>query len=176
MSPLGESVRNALVSYVSYIGQMFWPAGLAVFYPYRTSVDAVARRLRARHNLRRFRLGSPSRWRTRPYLATGWFWYLGTLVPVIGLMQVGFQSHADRYMYVPMVGLSVILAWGAADVVRKWPQAKFAIASLAVVSLLACLVPRRRKRNTGATASRFFNAPSACRKTTTWRSTIWPIT
>ena len=60
-----------------------------------------------------------SAWRTRPYFATGWFWYLGTLVPVIGLVQVGTQSHADRYMYIPMVGLPVMVAWGAADL---WPQ------------------------------------------------------
>ena len=54
----------------------------------------------------------------------GWFWYLGTLVPVIGLVQVGMQSHADRYTYIPMVGLSMMLAWGAADVVGKWPRTK----------------------------------------------------
>ncbi len=67
-----------------------------------------------------------------PYLTVGWFWYVGTLVPVIGLVQVGSQSHADRYMYLPMVGLSVMAAWGAADVVRKWPHAKPAIVAAAV--------------------------------------------
>src|SRR5579872_3837473 len=76
----------------------------------------------------------------RPYIATGWFWYLGTLVPVIGLVQIGLQSHADRYMYVPMIGLSVILAWGAADLVGKWPRARSAIITAAAVSGLACLV------------------------------------
>jgi tetratricopeptide (TPR) repeat protein len=70
---------------------------------------------------------------------TGWFWYLGTLVPVIGFVQVGVQAHADRYMYIPMVGLSVILAWGAADVVAKWPRTKRPLLSLAGVSLVACM-------------------------------------
>src|SRR5208282_6908716 len=64
------------------------------------------------------------RFGSRPYLAVGWFWYLGTLVPVIGLVQVGIQARADRYMYIPMVGLSIMLAWGAADAVRHWPSAK----------------------------------------------------
>ena len=134
----GESVLNALVSYVSYIGQTFWPIGLTVFYPRRTSLtvfDAAC----AFALILAVSLLAVFAWRTRPYFAAGWFWYLGTLVPVIGLVQVGRQSHADRYMYVPMIGLSIILAWGAADVVRKWPQAKFAIASLSVASCLACL-------------------------------------
>ena len=136
--PLWLSLRNVLMSYVNYIGQMFWPTGLAVFYQYRRSVpvwDAACAFavILAVSTLAVFA------WRTRPYLATGWFWYLGTLVPVIGLLQVGGQAHADRYMYVPMVGLSVVLAWGAADVVRKWPQAKLGIAAAAVISCLACL-------------------------------------
>jgi Tfp pilus assembly protein PilF len=137
-SPLGDRVRNALISYVSYIGQTFWPAGLAVFYPYRTALTVW-------HTACAFAIISGVStlaifaWRTRPYLATGWFWYLGTLVPVIGLLQVGGQAHADRYMYIPMVGLSVMLAWGALDVVRKWPRTRFAITAAAVVSCLACL-------------------------------------
>jgi len=69
-------------------------------------------------------------------LSDGWF--LGTLVPVIGLVQVGAQARADRYMYVPMVGLSMMLAWGAADVLRRWPRAKPASTASAVVACLCC--------------------------------------
>jgi len=134
---LGENLRNALISYASYIGQMFWPAGLAVFYPYRTSLAMWPAALALVAGVSVWAVFA---WRTRPYFATGWFWYLGTLVPVIGLVQVGGQSHADRYMYVPMVGLCVILAWGAADVLRKWPRARIGIGSAGVVSCLACLV------------------------------------
>ena len=78
-------------------------------------------------------------WRTRPYLAVGWLWYLGTLVPVIGLVQVGLQSGADRYMYIPMVGLLMMLAWGGADAAAKWPQAKAGLAVAAGASCAVCL-------------------------------------
>jgi len=136
--PVGESFRNALMSYIGYIGQMFWPAGLAIFYPYRTSI-MVWQAACAFAIIAGISLFAVFAWRARPYFAAGWFWYLGTLVPVIGLVQVGVQSHADRYMYIPMVGLTVMLAWGAADVVRKWPQAETAVASAAVISCVACL-------------------------------------
>lgn len=132
-----ESVRNALISYVGYIGQMFWPAGLTLFYPNRTSLTLwnTAGALAILLGISALALLV---WRTRPYFVTGWFWYLGTLVPVIGLVQFGIRSHADRYMYVPMIGLSIVLAFGAAELVRKWPQTKLAIATAAGVSLLAC--------------------------------------
>jgi tetratricopeptide (TPR) repeat protein len=78
--------------------------------------------------------------KTRPYLAVGWFWYLGTLVPVIGLIQVGAQARADRYTYVPMVGLLVMLGWGFADIVRRWPRVRNAVAALAIVACAVCAV------------------------------------
>ena len=78
-------------------------------------------------------------WRTRPYLAVGWFWYLGTLFPVIGLVQVGVQARADRYMYIPMVGLLLMLAWGTADILAKWPGAKLAMVLIAGASCIACI-------------------------------------
>ena len=75
---------------------------------------------------------------TRPYLATGWFWFLVTLVPVIGLVQVGEQSHADRYMYIPMVGLSLMVAWGGADAARKWPSLRPVVAAGGVLICVTC--------------------------------------
>jgi hypothetical protein len=63
-------------------------------------------------------------WQAYPFLAVGWLWFLGTLVPVIGLVQVGLQAHADRYMYIPMVGLSIMLAWGADALCKRRPQLK----------------------------------------------------
>jgi len=134
-----ESLRNALVSYISYVAQMFWPADLAVFYPHRTSLtllDAAG----AFVLIAAISLCAAWLWRTRPYFATGWFWYLGTLVPVVGLVQIGRQSHADRYMYIPMIGVTIILAWGAADLIRQWPQTKWPIVLLGFISCLACLV------------------------------------
>jgi tetratricopeptide (TPR) repeat protein len=82
-------------------------------------------------------------WRTRPYLAVGWFWYLGTLVPVIGLVQVGQQARADRYMYIPMVGLLLMLAWGASEFQAKWPRAKLACILAASACCIACVVAAR---------------------------------
>jgi len=73
----------------------------------------------------------------RPYLAVGWFWYLGTLVPVIGLVQVGLQSRADRYTYIPMIGISIMLAWGVSEIIHRWPRARN---SLAVASAAVCCV------------------------------------
>src|SRR5262249_2647276 len=103
--PLGLRVENALVSYAAYIGKMLWPFRLAVFYPYPPHIP-VWQAAGAGLVLATI-CAAVWRWRhRRPYLATGWLWYLLTLLPVIGLVQVGAQARADRYMYVPMVGLS----------------------------------------------------------------------
>jgi tetratricopeptide (TPR) repeat protein len=134
--------QNALLSYVTYIRQMFWPVRLAIFYPYPRSIEASEAAAAGAVILSVSALAIYL-WRVRPrvapYFITGWFWYLGTLVPVIGLVQVGRQSHADRYTYIPMVGLLMILAWGAADVVGKWPRTKPAIAAAATISCIVCM-------------------------------------
>jgi Tfp pilus assembly protein PilF len=129
--PFPMRMANALVSYVIYIGQTFWPSRLAVIYPYQNSIPAwrpaAAFILLAAITIAAVRLR-----RKHPYFVVGWLWYLGVLVPVIGLIQVGEQSHADRYTYIPMVGLTIIVAWGAAEFL---PKPAFLAASAA-----ACLV------------------------------------
>jgi tetratricopeptide (TPR) repeat protein len=136
--PLSVRFGNALVAYVTYAAQMFWPARLAVFYPlaevpaWRAAAAGLALLVVSVLTLRSIR--------TRPYLAAGWFWYLGTLVPVIGLVQVGFQAHADRYTYIPLLGIFIILAWGLADLAERWPRAKGALAGLSAAGCAACLV------------------------------------
>jgi tetratricopeptide (TPR) repeat protein len=114
-------LRNALVAYIIYIGQLFWPTRLAVFYP----IHAVAVWQAALACLFLLAVSALAVywWRPRPWFATGWFWFLGTLVPVIGLVQVGGQAHADRYTYIPLVGLSIILAWGAQEIRQVKPAA-----------------------------------------------------
>jgi len=128
--PLGLRVGNALVSYVSYLGKTFWPAKLAIIYPLPNQIPvwqiAGAAVVLA--------LISFLVWRARktnPYLLVGWLWFLGTLVPVIGIVQVGGQALADRYTYVPLIGVFIALAYGAADV-----AARFRISSTVVQSPL----------------------------------------
>ncbi len=136
--PLATRIENVFLSYVTYIGQMFWPTKLAVYYPYPAASSAWEAAA-AFAVVLAISISALRTWRTRPYLAVGWFWYLGTLVPVIGLVQVGSQAHADRYMYIPMVGLSIMLAWGAADIAAKWPRTKPVLALAAAVSCAVCL-------------------------------------
>jgi tetratricopeptide (TPR) repeat protein len=135
--PLKLRVENSLVSYVSYIGQMFWPTRLVWYYLFPDSIPAWQSASAAVLLLAVSALAIFMR-RTHSYFIAGWLWYLGMLVPVIGLVQVGQQAHADRYMYLPMVGLLWILGWGAADVVKKWPSAKAPIAAAAIFSCVVC--------------------------------------
>ena len=129
--PLGLRVENALVTYVVYMARTIWPARLAVFYPYPADVP-LWQALLAGLLLAGISLAVLRSWRGRPYLAVGWLWYLGTLVPVIGLVQAGAQARADRYMYVPMVGLAIMLAWGAAE--WRWKPVLAGAAAVACVA------------------------------------------
>lgn len=109
---LGLRAANALNSYVTYLFQFLWPANLAVFYPFaETSLWLT---IGAAMLLAGITAIVMRNLKLRPYLAVGWFWYLGTLLPVIGLIQAGVQSRADRYTYVPLIGISIMLAWGVA--------------------------------------------------------------
>jgi tetratricopeptide (TPR) repeat protein len=133
--PAWLRVENAAVSYLVYIGKTVWPSGLAMFYPYRHDLPAWQAGLAGAvilgiTALVLFRI------RSWPYLAVGWLWYLGTLVPVIGLVQVGDQARADRYMYLPMTGLAIMLAWGVADALRRWPRLETPVAVLASAALV----------------------------------------
>jgi len=135
--PIELRAENALVCYVIYIGKTVWPTRLAVFYPYPAAIPAWQIALAAIALVGV--TAAVLRWfRAYPYLAVGWFWYLGVLIPVIGLVQVGAQARADRHMYIPMTGLLIMLAWDAADVLRKWPRTKPAIAALSAAALIAC--------------------------------------
>jgi len=134
--PLALRIENALVSCALYCLKTIWPSGLAVFYPYPSGFAwwMVAAAGLAVIGITALALRS---FRRAPYLAAGWIWFLVTLAPVIGLVQVGAQARADRYMYVPMVGFAIMLAWGAADLARRWPAATRPIAVAAVVACVA---------------------------------------
>src|SRR5438046_1436748 len=129
--PIALRLSNALVSYAKYLLLAFWPNDLAVFYPFaRTGIPAwqiigAALLLTAITAFCFFQR------KIRPYLIVGWLWFLGTLVPVIGLVQVGAQTMADRYFYIPSIGLFIALAFGLADVAKSWCVAQALSAAIA---------------------------------------------
>jgi tetratricopeptide (TPR) repeat protein len=135
--PVGARAANALVAYVGYIGKMIWPSHLSVLYlhPGRWPLWQVIGCAAALVAISVLALIQACR---RPYFVVGWLWFLGTLVPVIGLVQVGFQSMADRYTYVPMVGLFIALAWAVAELAQRWPRGRIALVLGAIGSLGAC--------------------------------------
>jgi tetratricopeptide (TPR) repeat protein len=138
--PIKIRVANALVSYVRYIVKMIWPQNLAVFYPHPGQSLPMWQAAAAGLLLLFISIAVIRAGRRQPYLPVGWFWYLGTLVPVIGLVQVGAQAMADRYTYVPLIGLFIMAAWGVGDVVGSWRYGKSALASAAISLLVALMV------------------------------------
>jgi tetratricopeptide (TPR) repeat protein len=136
--PAKIRIANALLSYVKYIGKMTWPHPLAILYPHPG--NSLSMWQAAGVGLILFCI-SIAVVRAAPrhrYLAVGWFWYLGTLLPVIGLVQVGSQAMADRYTYVPLIGLFIIVAWGMFDLSKRsrYGQIPLVLSSLAMLSLL----------------------------------------
>jgi tetratricopeptide (TPR) repeat protein len=134
-TPPAERVCNALISYWRYIAKTVWPAGLAPFYPPVHRAD-VAGALIALAGLAAVTALAARRSR-RPYLAVGWLWYVGMLVPVIGLIQVGMQAYADRYTYLPTIGLAIAIVWGIGGLVERTPAARVAVQGAALLALAA---------------------------------------
>jgi Tfp pilus assembly protein PilF len=135
--PIGARVVNALVAYVTYAGKIFWPTRLAVLYP--ISSVASDRWIPAALVLLGVSALAIRAARRRPYLTVGWFWYLGTLVPVIGLVQVGRQAFADRYTYIPSVGLFIVVAFASAEVFDRARTQKWSAPVAATAVIAACL-------------------------------------
>jgi protein O-mannosyl-transferase len=137
--PLASRVANTLVAYVSYVGQFFCPAQLAAFYPYPLEGLPLWQVAGALLLLATVTTGVAAYWRQWPWLLVGWFWYLGMLVPVIGLMQVGHQSMADRYTYLPQIGLTLGLACAVKQALASWPH-RGRLCGVAAALLLAILM------------------------------------
>jgi Flp pilus assembly protein TadD len=135
--PLPVRLANAVVSYVRYLGQMAWPSDLALHYPHPG--DTLPPVLIAGAALLLGAITVAVIWAgaRRPYLPVGWLWYLGTLVPVIGLVQVATQALADRYTYIPLIGIFLLLVWGVAEIAGRWQREPIA-AVIAMVLLLLC--------------------------------------
>jgi tetratricopeptide (TPR) repeat protein len=138
--PFPERIANAIISYVSYLGKIFRPVDLAVFYPYEHSFPfwqilvscfiLIGITIAVIYAIRKW-----------PFLFVGWFWYLGTLIPVIGLVQVGSQALADRYTYLPSIGIAIMLVWGIPLLFQREDIRKKILfpAGMAVLAILAVL-------------------------------------
>ena len=133
--PFSERLSNAIVSYVSYLGKTFWPVDLAVFYPYEHAFSAGGL-LGAVLILLVISIIAIYFVKKAPFFLTGWLWYLGTLIPVIGLVQVGRQSMADRYMYLPSIGIGIIIIWGLAYLLPQEKIRKFILVPTAAIVLV----------------------------------------
>jgi protein O-mannosyl-transferase len=137
---LPQRMTNALMAYVSYLGKTFWPADLAVLYPIPQNVPALfpvmAFLVLAAATILFVRMS-----RQRPYILMGWLWFIGTLVPVIGLVQVGLQSMADRYTYLPSIGIYILVVWFLAETASKWRyhRSAFAILGLGLTIVLSLI-------------------------------------
>ena len=142
--PLAVRINNAVVSYVRYIGKAFWPSGLAVMYPHPgNSLPSwqIAGSLLLLLAITGLVLEG---WRHR-YLPVGWFWFLGTLVPMLGLKQVGGQAMADRYAYLPFIGLFIMVCWGVADWFEARRVSAFWLAAPSIAVLLALAIVAHRQ-------------------------------
>ena len=136
--PFAARLGNALVSYVVYLAKTLFPLHLAVFYPHPGAMLALWQAVGSA--LLIAAITTLVLYTRKPYLIVGWLWYLGTLIPVIGLIQVGIQGMADRYTYVPLIGVFVMIAWGIPEIVAGWRSKKAVLTGTAVAGLAALTV------------------------------------
>ena len=139
--PFSSRVANAAISYTAYLGQLFHPIGLAVFYPHPKNNVPIGEVFGAFLLMAGIFAAVIASRRKCPYLLVGWLWYVGTLVPVIGLMQVGAQARADRYTYLTQIGLYIAIAWGVSQLSSVWPHRRWvcgATSALVMVLLAIC--------------------------------------
>jgi tetratricopeptide (TPR) repeat protein len=134
--PLQLRVGNSILSYLKYLEKMFLPIKLAVIYPFDPAALSVVKVCAAGCLLTLITVIVVRQRMRRPYLVFGWFWYLVTLLPVIGLLQVGAQAFADRYTYIPLVGLFIILAWGGAELAVMWRYGRTVAITLTIIVII----------------------------------------
>jgi len=136
---------NAFLSYLKYIRNMFWPVDLALFYPFEASAVTALKVAGAALLLLLITAVVTLQRGRRPYLFFGWFWYLITILPVIGFVRVGGQALADRYTYIPLIGLFVMIVWGGAEAAAKWRSAVLVITGVTVIviAILSVLTVRQ---------------------------------
>jgi len=150
--PFALRMENAAISCVTYLWQMVYPSGLACFYPNPTNhiplwqvAGAVGFLLAVSGMAFAFR-------RTQPCLLIGWLWYLGMMIPVIGIVQISYYARADRYTYLPQIGIYLLLAWAAADLCARWRHRRLFLAGLSTVILAALIVCAHKQASYCGTA------------------------
>ena len=156
----GDRIANAAVSYIAYVGQMIWPAGLSVFYPYPEHGLPIMLPILAFLGLLITSVVLFIAREKYPFLWIGWLWFLGMLVPMIGLVQVGGQARADRYTYLSQIGLYIMIAWGATAVMKRWPQVRPVLLPLAIFLVI------------GLTATSFVQASVWKNSETLWNQAL----
>lgn len=134
---LSLRLENVVVSYLRYFLKTFWPAKLAGFYPFPKAWPGWFVTLGVLLIIF-MTAAAVWQWKKRPYFAVGWFWFFGTLVPVIGLVQVGRQSLADRYTYIPLIGLFIIVAWGAVELAQRYRKMRLFLVLAGGLSVAVC--------------------------------------
>jgi protein O-mannosyl-transferase len=142
--PLWIHFGNAAISYVKYLEKAFWPVNLALVYPHPELAISMRAAAFSACAIVALTILAVIYWQRRPFFV-GWFWFLGTLVPMIGLVQISVHAMADRYVYIPLLGIFVIVCWGAADLLERWhvPIAVSAVATLAILLALGMALHRQ---------------------------------
>jgi tetratricopeptide (TPR) repeat protein len=128
-----------MVSYIKYLGKMLWPTELSILYPHPGNALPVWQGIFCCFALIGITIISIRLINKAPYFAIGWFWYMGTLIPVIGIVQVGLQAMADRFTYIPQIGIFIIIAWGAPELLSRWRQKKKVLSASGGIIILALL-------------------------------------
>ena len=138
-------ITNGMVAIAIYLRQMVWPTGLAVLYPHTEVMPPVWQLATALLLIGGMSLAALALRKRFPWLVTGWFWYLAMLTPVIGILQVGVQSHADRYTYLPLIGVSILIASAAGELARRLPAARSVFAGTGIVTVIVLAVCAHRQ-------------------------------
>jgi protein O-mannosyl-transferase len=139
-TPLDWRIENAVATCFIYLGKMVYPAGLTVFYPYSAAGLSAGKTCAGVILIAGICLGFFSWRRKRPYFLVGWLWYLGMLVPVLGLIQISRHARADRYTYLPLIGIFILLAWAAGELFPRWRQRRQTLGVAAAFALAALTV------------------------------------
>ena len=154
-------VGNALISCVVYLYQTFWPSCLAPLYPFAIDQVRPGKVLLALVVLAGLSM-AVFHFRRRRYLVTGWLWYLIMLAPVIGILQVGSQAHADRYTYLPHIGLYMLLTWAAADLIERWRHSRLALGTLAIGVVMVLTLGARTQASYWQNSETLWRRALAC--------------